>query len=139
MGGPRHADIAHELDHGTAVIIQSRLLRARCEATGTRSRRLAHDFLRAYPARGLPLLRGASEGVGVHGQPSREVWRHQPTGDRWVVITDRRGIPTSAAGPFSRSTWDPLLRDYVIVDGHHALDWLREHLDEFAREDADQA
>lgn len=134
----RSTDFADVFDHGRATIIQSRLIRCRCEAAGTRSRRLAHEFLRAHHPHALPPMRGASEVVGVYGESPREVWRHRPTGNRWVVVTDRTGAPASAAGPFAAMEWDPLLRDYVPLDGHHGLEWLREHIHEFARGDADQ-
>lgn len=72
---------------------------------------------------------------GVSQNRPRQVWVHRPTRNRWVVVTDTSGKPTSAVGPFAANEWDPFLRDYLTLDGHHSLDWLREHINEFERED----
>ena len=127
--------IGETLEHGAAVITQSRLLLNCCEAARLKSQRLATDFVLAHPHMARRLIHGASDGVGARGGPRREIWRHRSTGNYWIVVTDITGAPESAAGPFAMKYWDPLLRDYVVLDRHHSCDWLSEHIDEFARDD----
>ena len=120
------------LDHGIAVIVQSRLVRHRCEAVAMRARNLAEHFLRRHPSMTCALMRGSSE--PLDDSRPREVWVHRPTSRRWIVVRDRAGVPVSAVGPFGEDVWDPLLRDYVPLDGRHALAWLREHIHDFVRD-----
>ena len=131
----RSIDFTAALDDGRTIITQSRLIRSRCEATGMKSRQLAYAFFSTHPFRARRSPRGASEVIGIYGAPRRQIWRHRPTNNRWVVVINDRGAPAAAAGPFSATEWDPVLQDYVPLDGHHALDWLREHIEEFERED----
>jgi hypothetical protein len=138
MSLPLSSDLAAALEHGAFVIIRSRLLRHRCEVTGMKARGLARDFVLARPHRARRMIRGASDRLGAGAERRREIWRHRPTENRWVVVTDRTGTPAFAAGPFPASEWDPLLSEYVILDRSHALEWLRDHIHEFARDDADQ-
>ena len=129
------------LDRGVVVITASRRLRGACAAAHRKSlllERRTRDFLLAHPAFAAPLIRGASDLVDADTDAPREVWVHRPTGDRWVVVTDRTGSPISAVGPFPATQWDPLLRDHVMLDGHHSLAWIREYIDEFVRDDVHQ-
>ena len=125
------ATLLDALDHGTAVIVESRLVRHHSEAAATRARNLAEDFLRRHPSMTCALIRGSSERLD---DGRREVWVHRPTSHRWIVVTDAVGVPVSAVGPFREAEWDPLLRDYVPLDGRHAVAWLREHLHDFVRD-----
>ena len=77
----------------------TRFIRHRCEATRVTSHQLALDFLLTYPFGAVRNIRGASDVVNSPAERPREVWRHRPTGQRWVVTTDMMGVPESAAGP----------------------------------------
>ena len=123
-------------DHGIVAITESRRLCHACAATLKKSRRLeqrTRDFLLAHPPQALRMICGGSDFADADKERPREVWLHRPTRHRWVVMTDTRGAPVSAVGPFAAKQWDPMLRDYVILDGHHSLVWLREHIQEFVR------
>ena len=129
------------LDRGAVVIAESRRLRDACAAGRRKSlllERRTRDFLLAHPSFATSLIRGASDLVDADRNGPREVWVHRPTGDRWVVVTDRTGSPISAVGPFPATQWDPLLRDHVMLDGHYSLAWIREYIDEFVRDDGRQ-
>jgi hypothetical protein len=129
---------ADALDHGAAVIVRSRLIRHDCKVTGVNAGNLACDSVLARRSKASRIMRGASDRADGSNGSLREVWRHRPTGHYWVVMTDTMDAPASAAGPFSADEWDPVLREYVILDRNHSLTWLREHFHEFVRENDGQ-
>ena len=62
------------LQHGAAVIVQSRLVRNRCEITGAWSRQFARRFLVTQPLLATRLIRGANDLPGVSENRARQVW-----------------------------------------------------------------
>jgi hypothetical protein len=63
---------------------------------------------------------------------AREVWWHDPTGDRWIVDTDSGGMVMAVAGPFAGDDWHQFLRGHVSLNRDSA-DYVREHRGDFVR------
>jgi len=71
----------------------------------------------------------------VDSKDVREVWKHKPTGFRWVVELDRHRRIVGAAGPFTTDDWDARLLAHLMPSRHSAY-YVQDHAAEFVREEA---
>jgi hypothetical protein len=73
--------------------------------------------------------------TAVESKGVRAVWKHKPTGYRWVVETDRYGRVVGAAGPFTTDDWDTRFRAHLMPSRRSAY-YVRAHAAEFVLENA---